>query len=106
MHDRLAQSWLAPKTKKKKLKEKKEEKKEEKNLEQKSPGHQKVRVLNCQRQTNKQTDGHCNSMTESAQWADSVKIILRFIKEKNNFFLDKFNCASEILKLNQSNISQ
>ena len=25
-------------------------------------------------QTDKQTDGHCNSMTESTQWADSVKI--------------------------------
>ena len=25
------------------------------------------------RQTNKQTDGHRDSMTESAQWADSVK---------------------------------
>ena len=24
-------------------------------------------------QTNKQTDGHGDSMTESAQWADSVK---------------------------------
>ena len=27
--------------------------------------------------TDRHTDGHCNSMTESAQWADSVK---------NNFF--------------------
>ena len=26
------------------------------------------------KQTNKQTDGLCGSMTESAQWADSVKI--------------------------------
>ena len=26
-------------------------------------------------QTNTQTDGHGNSMTESAQWADSVKIV-------------------------------
>ena len=25
------------------------------------------------KQTDRQTDGHCNSMTESAQWADSVK---------------------------------
>ena len=25
------------------------------------------------RQTNKQTDGHLNSKTELAQWADSVK---------------------------------
>ena len=26
------------------------------------------------RHTDIQTDGHCDSMTESAQWADSVKI--------------------------------
>ena len=26
-------------------------------------------------QTDRQTDGHCDSMTELAQWADSVKII-------------------------------
>ena len=29
------------------------------------------------RHTNTQTDGHHNSMTESAQWADSVKINIR-----------------------------
>ena len=28
------------------------------------------------KQTDRQTDGHGNSMTESAQWADSVKIHL------------------------------
>ena len=27
------------------------------------------------RQTNRRTNGHCDSMTEPAQWADSVKII-------------------------------
>ena len=26
-------------------------------------------------QTDRHTHGHCNSMTESAQWADSVKIL-------------------------------
>ena len=31
------------------------------------------------RHTNTQTDGHHNSMTESAQWADSVKINLKNI---------------------------
>ena len=30
-------------------------------------------VLNCHEQTHRQTDGHGDSMTESAQWADSVK---------------------------------
>ena len=34
------------------------------------------------RQTAKQTDGHRDSMTESAQWADSVKI--RRSKTKEN----------------------
>ena len=27
-------------------------------------------------QTDKQTDGHHDSMTESAQWADSVKMVI------------------------------
>ena len=31
------------------------------------------------------TDGHCNSMTESAQWADSVKKLL----VKKNFWSKK-----------------
>ena len=32
------------------------------------------------RQTHKQTDGHGDSMTESAQWADSVKSLNQYIK--------------------------
>ena len=28
------------------------------------------------RHTGKRTHGHCDSMTESAQWADSVKIMI------------------------------
>ena len=50
------------------------------------------------RQTNKQTNGHRNSMTESAQWANSVKIKYVFLewispdfmlKQKaSNFFLN------------------
>ena len=35
------------------------------------------------RQTNRQTDGHGDSMTESAQWADSVKNL------KNQDYLKK-----------------
>ena len=31
------------------------------------------------RQTNRQTDGHRDSMTESPQWADSVKIWRKII---------------------------
>ena len=41
-------------------------------FDQKSPGHPEVVVLNCHRPT----DGHCNFMTEKAQWADSVKIVI------------------------------
>ena len=38
------------------------------------------------RQTDRQTDGHRDSMTESAQWADSVKIrILLLGKIKYEF---------------------
>ena len=43
-------------------------------FDQKSPQHQEEVVWICRKQTNKQTDGHCNFMTESAQWADLVKI--------------------------------
>ena len=43
-------------------------------FDQKSPGTPEVGVLNCHRPTDTQTDGHCNSMTEPAQWAESVKI--------------------------------
>ena len=32
-------------------------------------------VLNSHTQTDKQTDGHCKSLTESAQWGDSGKIL-------------------------------
>ena len=42
-------------------------------FEQRSPGHPEEGFLNCHRQANGQTDGHCGSMTESA---DSVKICL------------------------------
>ena len=45
----------------------------DKPFNQKSPGHPEVGVLNCHRQTDRHTDGHCNSMTESAPWADKVK---------------------------------
>ena len=41
-------------------------------LEKKLHGKGTDRQTN--RQTDKQTNGHGNSMTESAQWADSVKI--------------------------------
>ena len=37
-------------------------------FDQKSPGHPEMDVLNCHRQTNRQTD--------IAQWADSVKILV------------------------------
>ena len=40
--------------------------------DQKSPQPPVEGVLQRHRQTHKQTDGHCNFMTESAQWADSV----------------------------------
>ena len=43
-------------------------------FDQKTPGHPEVGVLNCQRPRDRQTDAHRNSMTESAQWANSVKI--------------------------------
>ena len=46
-------------------------------IDQKSPGPQELGFLNFHRQTDRQTDiqtdGHHDSMTESAQWADSVK---------------------------------
>ena len=42
-------------------------------FDQKSPGYPEVGVLNCQRQTDRHRDEHGNSMTELAQWADSVK---------------------------------
>ena len=46
-------------------------------FDQKFQGHREVGDFNCHRQkgeqTNKKTDGHCNSMTESAQWGNSVR---------------------------------
>ena len=36
-------------------------------------GLEKNFTLDTNKQTNKHTDGHGDSMTESAQWADSVK---------------------------------
>ena len=39
-------------------------------FDQKSPGHREVGVLNC----HKSTDRHCDSMTESSQWSNSVKM--------------------------------
>ena len=38
-------------------------------------------------QTNKSTDGHRDSMTESAQWADSVKITLSMSEEEKEEML-------------------
>ena len=35
-------------------------------FDQKSPGHPEVGVLNCHRQTDRQTNGHRDSTTESA----------------------------------------
>ena len=42
---------------------------------QKSPGHPEVFFFNCHRPRDKQTDGHRDSMTESAQCANSVKMV-------------------------------
>ena len=42
-------------------------------FDQKSPGHPEVDVLNCHRQTDRHTYGHGDSMTESAQLANSIK---------------------------------
>ena len=43
-------------------------------FDQKSPGHPEVGVLNCHSTTDRQTDGHRDSMTELAQWAESVNM--------------------------------
>ena len=45
-------------------------------FDQSSPVHREVGVLNCHRPTNRQTDGHCDSMTES----DSVKMKHHMVK--------------------------
>ena len=41
--------------------------------DQRSPQPPEVAVLRWRKQTDRQTDGHGNSMTESAKRADSVK---------------------------------
>ena len=56
-------------------------------FDQKPPGHPEVGVSLWHRQTH--TQGHRNSMTESAQRADSVKIpafwsLLKFLKYAEN----------------------
>ena len=43
-------------------------------FDQRSPRHPEVGVSQWRRQTEKQTDGYSNSMTESTQRADLVKI--------------------------------
>ena len=45
-------------------------------FDQRSQRPPEVGVSQRHRQTHKQTDKHGDSMTESAQWADSVKISL------------------------------
>ena len=45
-------------------------------FDQSSPVHQEVGVLDCHRQTHRQTDGHGDSITDPAQRAESVKIVL------------------------------
>ena len=35
-----------------------------------------LKILHQMAHTHRQTDGHCDSKTESAQWANSVKTIL------------------------------
>ena len=48
-------------------------------FDQKSPRPPEEGVLNCHTHTDRQTDGHRNSMTELAQWTDSVKKIATYI---------------------------
>ena len=46
--------------------------------------------LNCQRQTDRQTNGHRNSMTNLAQWANSVKscaLLTEAVANAGNFVL-------------------
>ena len=43
-------------------------------LKSKSPRPPEVGVLNCDGPRDKNTGKHCDSRTESAQWASSVKI--------------------------------
>ena len=46
-------------------------------FDQRSPQPTEEGVLNCtNRQKDRHTDDHRNSMTESAQWADAVKSLL------------------------------
>ena len=60
-------------------------------FDQKSPWPQEEGVLNCLRQTDWHTDGHGDSMTELAQWANSVKIIrISQIKFGPPYFLDSW----------------
>ena len=42
--------------------------------DQRSPQPPEEGVLNCHKPTHRQTDGHGDSMTESAQWADAMKM--------------------------------
>ena len=50
-------------------------------FDQKSPQPPEEGVLRRHRQKNRQTDGHRDSMTESAKWADSVKTTRTFFNQ-------------------------
>ena len=70
--------------------------------DQRSPQPPEEGVSRRHKQTHTQTDAHCNSMTESAQWADSVNInSLERRKERFKIFivgkLLKTNCGIETI---------
>ena len=82
----IIHSRLDPKTQKsfKKIRKKKSSKQKKKIVslqvnisttpfDQKFTGNPEVGVLNCHRTTDRQTDGHCNSMTESVQCSGPIQ---------------------------------
>ena len=69
-------------------------------FDQRSPRPPEAGLSRCHKQTNRQTDGHCDSMTEWAQWADSVKKhwVNRFHCTRNHQFTFKTYFISHLHK--------
>ena len=67
-------------------------------LDQRSPRPPKEGVLNSHGHTDRQTDGHGDSMTELAQWGDSVEMKKKRYYMSKNMWTKKSACKLKLFR--------